>query len=136
MNRKILATLLFAFALAVPPLTLAENDHDHGDHGDHHGHDGHGGHHADNADGAWSYLERDNPEPYRAEERYQMVPVPGFGHMYVTAERVDKDTRCEALLEASHVMVDRETREACGETASAEHEDHGDHNDRHGHDHH
>ena len=88
---------------------------------------------ADNGDGAWSYLERDNPEPYRADERYETVPVPGFGHMYVTAERVDADTRCDALLEASHVMVDRETREACGETVSTDHDDHDNDDGGHGH---
>lgn len=118
MNRQLLATLLFALALAGSPLALAENDHDHGeDHGDH-------GDHAGDGEGPWSYLERDNPTPYAPDERHEMLPVPQFGHMYIHAGRVDAETRCDALMEASQVMVDRQTREACGETVEADHDGH------------
>gem|GEM_PF-6942680 len=64
-----------------------------------------------------------------------MVPVPQFGHMYVQAGRVDAETRCDALMEASQVIVDRQTREDCGGTVEADHDDQddgGDHGD-HGH---
>lgn len=82
-------------------------------------HQGHGMEHGDHAaspkaSGDWSYLKRDNPQPYPAKDRWEMVPVPGYGHLYLSAEGVSRDLRCAALRENPRVMVDRATRRACG----------------------
>ena len=63
--------------------------------------------------GAWSYLSRDNPEPFR-ERRWEMIPVPGYGHMYINTGNLSPDLICAALIENPGVMVDRKTRKDCG----------------------
>lgn len=62
--------------------------------------------------GTWSYIGRDNPKP-TTESRWEMLPVPEYGHMFISAQNHDPTLRCRALA-APGVMVDRATREACG----------------------
>ena len=61
--------------------------------------------------GSWSYIGRDNPKP-TTESRWEMLPVPEYGHMFISAEGHDPALRCRALA-APSVMVDRATRAAC-----------------------
>lgn len=49
-----------------------------------------------------------------------MLPVPGFGHTYVNAEQVDGEARCAALLGSDRMMVDRQTREYCGDAVDVD----------------
>ena len=63
-------------------------------------------------EGPWSYKGRDNHTP-TTSGRWEMVPVPGYGHMFLSAQGLSKDLRCAALANPG-VMVDRATRKACG----------------------
>ena len=65
------------------------------------------------ADGPWSYKGRKSPDPYK-EGRWEMVPVPQYGHMFVSTEKLSQELRCAALRDNPGVMVDRATRKACG----------------------
>lgn len=56
---------------------------------------------------------RANPDPY-TENRWEMVPVPGYGHMYVNTGGLDRDLVCEALRDNPWIMADRATRKTCG----------------------
>lgn len=78
-----------------------------------HGH-GHGGHAmpVGPVTGSWAYTGRDNPQPHR-ENRWEMVPVPGYGHMFIAAGHLPEPLRCAAL-DNPGIMVDRATRKACG----------------------
>lgn len=60
----------------------------------------------------WSYIGRDNPKP-STDARWEMWPVPEYGHMFINAQGQDTNLRCRALA-APGLMVDRATREACG----------------------
>ncbi len=62
--------------------------------------------------GPWSYKDRKNPEPYKTG-RWEMVPVPGFGHMFLSTQGLSRDLKCAAL-DNPGVMVDRATRKVCG----------------------
>jgi hypothetical protein len=62
-------------------------------------------------DGPWSYKSRKNPEPTKTG-RWEMVPVPGYGHMFISTQGLSKDLACAAL-DNPGVMVDRATRKAC-----------------------
>jgi hypothetical protein len=62
--------------------------------------------------GPWSYKGRDNPKPHKTG-RWDMVPVPEYGHMFISAQGLSKELRCAAL-DNPGVMVDRATRQACG----------------------
>lgn len=64
------------------------------------------------ADGPWSYTGRKNPAPYE-QGRWDMVPVPQYGHMFISTEKLTPELRCAALRGNPRVMVDRATREAC-----------------------
>lgn len=102
-------------------------------------HAGHGmGHGAGSpaAEGDWAYTGRDNPKPH-TENRWEMVPVPGYGHMFVSTEGLSPQTVCAALANPG-VMVDEATRAKCGFPArpsnadapaqpggAAQHGDHG-----------
>ncbi len=63
-------------------------------------------------DGPWSYQGRDNPKPHKTG-RWEMVPVPGYGHMFISAQGLSRELTCAAL-DNPGVMVDRATRQACG----------------------
>ncbi|MFN2349748.1 MAG: cytochrome c [Thioalkalivibrio sp.] len=113
------------------------------DHGDHTGHDM--GPRV--TSGPWSYLDRDNPEPY-GQDRWVMVPIPGIEAGYRFVRGVDAADVC-AELDKRRIMVDRATREACGArpdtlpfegvamTADVDapvgHSDHGAHDNHQGH---
>lgn len=116
------------------PTAHAQSDHTgHGGHGDHaveaaptpapaaSGHeahsmtmpDEHAGHRMPaTTTGTWSYIGRDNPKP-TTESRWEMLPVPEYGHMFISAQEHDLALRCRALASPG-VMVDRATRAACG----------------------
>lgn len=64
-------------------------------------------------DGPWSYMGRTNPKPFR-EKRWEMVPVPGYGHLYLNSGKLSQELICEAFRDNPRVMVDRATRKACG----------------------
>jgi hypothetical protein len=68
-------------------------------------------------DGPWSYKGRDNPAPTKTG-RWEMVPVPEYGHMFISTKDLSKALTCAAL-DNPGVMVDRATRAACGLPASA-----------------
>jgi len=68
--------------------------------------------------GPWSYHGRDNPKPYR-NNRWEMIPVPGYGHMYLSAQDISQELRCAAILNNPRFMVDHQTRTACGQTPPA-----------------
>jgi mono/diheme cytochrome c family protein len=76
---------------------------------------GHAGHAMETtaADGPWSYMSRTNPQPFE-DRRWEMVPVPGYGHMYVNSINLSGELICEALRDNPGVMVDRATRKTCG----------------------
>jgi len=80
----------------------------------HAGHDMHGAPAA--ASGPWSYLDRDNPPPY-TEGRWEMIPVPGYGHMFLHTGGISQELKCAALNNPG-VMVDRATRARCAGTAA------------------
>jgi len=63
--------------------------------------------------GPWSYLGRDNPKPF-TDKRWEMVPVPGYGHMYVNSSSMSRELICESLQDNPSIMVDRVTRKDCG----------------------
>lgn len=71
------------------------------------------GHGAPVTDGPWSYKSRKNPEPYKSG-RWEMVPVPEYGHMFLSTEKLSPELRCAAVRDNPGVMVDRATRKACG----------------------
>lgn len=77
---------------------------------------GHGGHDAapQATAGSWSYHDRNNPRPQAAKDRWEMVPVPGYGHLYVSGKELSAELRCAAVRDNPRVMVDRATRKACG----------------------
>jgi hypothetical protein len=64
------------------------------------------------SDGPWSYKSRKNPEPIRTG-RWEMVPVPDYGHMFISTKGLSRELACAAL-DTPGVMVDRATRKACG----------------------
>lgn len=68
---------------------------------------------APSAAGSWSYLGRVNPKPFM-EKRWEMVPVPGYGHLYVNTEQLSDDLVCGAFRDNPAIMVDRAMRKKCG----------------------
>lgn len=100
--------------------TPAEQDphagHDmHGGGSDPHaGHDMHGS--PGVTTGPWSYLDRENPQPH-TKNRWEMIPVPGYGHMFLHADKVSEELRCAALQNPG-VMVDRVERARCAGTSA------------------
>jgi hypothetical protein len=100
-------TMLFAATLlALPVAQAAEMDHSKMDHAAM----GHGAPAA--SEGPWSYKGRNNPVPHKSG-RWEMVPVPGYGHMFISTQGLSQELRCAALANPG-VMVDRVTRKACG----------------------
>jgi mono/diheme cytochrome c family protein len=85
------------------PPAAAQHEHDHA------------GHKMGPAviDGSWSYLGRTNPKPF-TDKRWEMVPVPGYGHMYVNSGNLSRELICESLQDNPSIMVDRVTRKDCG----------------------
>ena len=71
------------------------------------------GHGAPAGDGPWSYENRNNPEPHK-QNRWDMVPVPQYGHMFLSTKSMSPELRCAALRDNPGVMVDRAARKACG----------------------
>jgi len=71
------------------------------------------GHTGPVVEGPWSYKNRKTPEPYK-KGRWDMVPVPEYGHMFVTTDKLSPELRCAALRDNPGVMVDRATRKQCG----------------------
>jgi len=63
-------------------------------------------------DGPWSYTSRKNPAPHKTG-RWEMVPVPGYGHMFISTQGLSRELECAALANPG-VMVDRATRARCG----------------------
>lgn len=61
----------------------------------------------------WSYKGRNNPAPY-TKDRWEMLPQPGNGMMFVTPEKFSAAERCRILGTRPGIMVDRATRSACG----------------------
>ncbi len=84
------------------PPAAAQHEHDHA------------GHKMGPAvmDGSWSYLGRTNPKPF-TDKRWEMVPVPGYGHMYVNSGNLSRELICESLQDNPSIMVDRATRKDC-----------------------
>jgi hypothetical protein len=64
--------------------------------------------------GPWSYHGRKLAEPHKTGDRWEMIPVPGYGHMYLNADQVSAELKCAALRDNPGIMVDRATRRACG----------------------
>lgn len=110
--RQAIATTVTVVLLASGGTGIAaEVDHSKMDHSKmDHAAMGHGAPAED--DGPWSYKGRKNPEPTKTG-RWEMVPVPGYGHMFVTTQGLNRDLACAAL-DNPGVMVDRATRSACG----------------------
>ena len=71
---------------------------------------GHAGHKMGTAatDGPWSYMGRTEPKPF-GEKRWEMVPVPRYGHLYLNSVKLSQGLICEALQDNPRVMVDRAT---------------------------
>lgn len=63
-------------------------------------------------DGPWSYRGRDNPPPYKTG-RWEMVPVPKYGHMHLSTRGLSRELVCAAL-DNPGIMADRATRRDCG----------------------
>lgn len=61
----------------------------------------------------WSYQGRNNPAPY-TKDRWEMLPQPGNGMMFVTPEKLSTAERCRILGTNDSIMVDKATRNACG----------------------
>lgn len=99
--------MAFAGLMFVPALaSAAEVDHSKMDHAAM-------GHTAPAVqDGPWSYTSRKNPAPYKSG-RWEMVPVPGYGHMFISTKGLSRELECAALANPG-VMVDRATRARCG----------------------
>jgi hypothetical protein len=91
---------MLLLTLAAGPLAAAEIDHAAMGHGA-----------PAVTKGPWSYHDRDNPRPHR-DGRWEMVPVPGYGHMHLSTRGLSAELRCAALASPG-VMVDRATRRAC-----------------------
>lgn len=108
MERVTGKVLMWMGALLLAPLAgmAAEVDHSKVDHSTM----GHGG--APVQDGPWSYKGRNNPAPYQSG-RWEMVPVPEYGHMFISTQGLSKELACAAL-DNPGVMVDRATRARCG----------------------
>ena len=68
---------------------------------------------APDAGAAWAYAGRTNPPV--SSERWEMVPVPGYGHMFISTQNVSPELVCAAL-NTPGVMLDRATQERCGIT--------------------
>lgn len=66
--------------------------------------------------GPWSYKDRDTPDPY-TKKRWEMVPVPGYGHMYISGGGLSSDLRCAAIMDNPRFMVDRKTQAECGKVS-------------------
>ena len=62
---------------------------------------------------SWSYKGRNNPAPY-TKDRWEMLPQPGNGMMFVTQEKLSAAERCRILGTGRSIMVDKATRSACG----------------------
>lgn len=105
---KTVTSGIFALAVLSLPVGAAEVDHSKMDHAAM----GHGAPAV--TDGPWSYRGRDNPKPYK-EGRWEMVPVPGYGHMFISTRGLSPELACAALANPG-VMTDRATRERCGLT--------------------
>jgi hypothetical protein len=99
---------MWVVALCAMPLvaSAAEVDHSRMDHAAM----GRGAAPAQN--GPWSYNSRKNPVPYK-NGRWEMVPVPGYGHMFISTQGLSEELACAALGNPG-VMVDRATRARCG----------------------
>lgn len=109
MNYGKIAVVCFGVALA--GIAWAQSPNDNMDHSKmDHAAMGHGARAP--AAGPWSYKGRDNPAPYK-QGRWDMVPVPQYGHMFVSVEKLSPELRCAALRDNPGVMVDRATRQAC-----------------------
>jgi len=107
MKRSTHLFALLAAAIALPAMAWAtEVDHSKMDHAAM----GHGA--APAQDGPWSYTSRKNPAPYTSG-RWEMVPVPGYGHMFISTQGLKPELACAAL-DNPGVMVDRATRARCG----------------------
>ena len=63
--------------------------------------------------GPWSYKDRDTPDPH-TKKRWEMIPVPGYGHLYISGGGLNKELRCAALMDNPRIMVDRKTQAECG----------------------
>ncbi len=110
MNRKTIVLWMAAGMLAAGAVAAADKESDpHAGHMMDHAAMGHGT--APPADGPWSYKNRSNPAPHRSG-RWEMVPVPGYGHMFISTQGVSRELACAAL-DNPGVMVDRATRKAC-----------------------
>lgn len=105
--RKLVLGVFLGVAMTAGARAAGEVDHSKMDHAAM----GHGPPAA--ADGPWAYTSRKNPAPYTTN-RWEMVPVPQYGHMFVSTERLSPELRCAALRENPGVMVDRATRKRCG----------------------
>ena len=66
---------------------------------------------APDAGAAWAYAGRTNPPV--SSERWEMVPVPGYGHMFIGTTNISPELVCAAL-NTPGVMLDRATQERCG----------------------
>ncbi|MDQ2695032.1 MAG: hypothetical protein M3Z21_06570 [Pseudomonadota bacterium] len=106
-------SFLPALAIISTLAATAAEDHSQMDHAAM----GHGGHQMGPrvTTGPWSYHGRDLPKPYR-DNRWEMVPVPGYGHMYVHTGKLSRELHCQAIMDNPRFMVDRKTRSDCGQT--------------------
>jgi hypothetical protein len=115
MTRLQIALALASALMAGPALSQAPPAHD--------GHHEHGSQSAQGQalptapNGDWAYVGRDNPKPVM-RNRWTMIPGES-GAMYRSAAGMPVADRCRALLASPRIMVDIETRAACGEAGSA-----------------
>ena len=58
----------------------------------------------------WSYAGRENPTA--SSKRWEMVPVPGYGHMFISTTNLTPELVCAAL-DTPGVMLDRATQQRC-----------------------
>ena len=60
----------------------------------------------------WAYPSREQPPPYPAAQRWEMVLVPEYGHMFVSTQGLSEELVCAALANPA-VAVDRATAARC-----------------------
>ena len=66
---------------------------------------------------SWAYSGRELAP--QATERWEMIPVPGYGHMFVSAQNMSPELVCAAL-DNPGIMVDHATRQRCNLAAPAQ----------------
>lgn len=66
----------------------------------------------------WAYSSREQPLPYPVGQRWEMVLVPEYGHMFISTQGLNDELVCAALANPA-VAVDRATAARCKLPAAA-----------------